>query len=107
MCPQALRDAVRQTTLRYLGVAITPHQFRHLAARRYLQAYPGHYEAVRQMLGHQSVETTRRSYAGSDLDATMARNDALLTTDALDVRRQSEGRRRKPRHSRRRGGDKS
>jgi integrase len=105
MCPQALRDAVRQTTLRYLGVAITPHQFRHLAAKRYLRAYPGHYEAVRQMLGHKSVETTRRSYAGSDLDATMARHDALLTTDALDVRRQSEGQRRKPRQSSRHGGD--
>jgi integrase len=98
---------VRQTTLRYLGVAITPHQFRHLAARRYLQAYPGHYEAVRQMLGHESVETTRRSYAGSDLDATLARHDALLTTDALDVRRQSAVRRRKFRHGGRRRADKS
>lgn len=105
--PQALRDAVRQTTERYLGVAITPHQFRHIAARRYLEAYPGQYEAVRQMLDHASVETTRRSYSGEDYKATMERFDELLINRKLDIRRRVAGSRKaRTTKNRRRGGAK-
>ena len=45
---------------------ITPHQFRHLAAKIALDANPGAYELVRQLLGHKNLRTTTNNYAGID-----------------------------------------
>jgi integrase len=63
----------------YVGVVLTPHQFRHLAAERFLAAYPGHYEALRQLLGHKSVTTTIRSYCRNEDKAAAVCFDALIT----------------------------
>jgi len=49
------------------GLRITVHQFRHAAAAIYLKHYPGQYEAVRQMLGHRAVETTRNFYIALEM----------------------------------------
>ncbi len=59
-----LRVAIQRAVLRRIGVKITPHQFRHLAAKIHLDANPGHYEVVRQFLGHKTLRTTTRAYAG-------------------------------------------
>jgi integrase len=61
-----LRVAIQRTVLRHLGVKITPHQFRHLAAKIFLDANPGAYEVVRQFLGHKELKNTTRFYAGPD-----------------------------------------
>jgi integrase len=61
-----LRLAIQRTVLRRLGVKITPHQFRHLAAKIHLDSNPGAYEVVRQFLGHKELKTTTRFYAGPD-----------------------------------------
>jgi integrase len=45
---------------------MTPHQFRHLAAKVHLDSHPGSYEVVRQLLGHKSLRTTTSFYAGPD-----------------------------------------
>ena len=58
--------AIGRTILRHLGVKITPHQLRHLAAKIALDANPGAYELVRQLLGHTSLKTTTSFYAGVD-----------------------------------------
>jgi len=76
--PQALRDAVKDVTWRYAGVVLTPHQFRHLAARRFLEEFPGHYEEVRQMLGHKDIKTTIRSYSGTEQDRVLRRHDEVI-----------------------------
>jgi integrase len=47
-------------------VKITPHQFRHLGAKLALDDNPGAYEHARQLLGHKSLKTTTRFYAGPD-----------------------------------------
>jgi integrase len=47
----AIRFGIKRTVLRRLGVHITPHQFRHFAAK---------------LLGHKSLRTTTRFYAGPD-----------------------------------------
>ena len=47
---------------REVGLVITPHQFRHLAAKLYLDHHPEGLETVRRLLGHKSLETTMRFY---------------------------------------------
>lgn len=59
-------DKVEKAT----GIRITVHQYRHAAAAMFLKHRPGEYELVRQLLGHKSVETTKRFYL--DLETTMA-----------------------------------
>jgi len=39
---------------RRAGIVMTPHQFRHLAAKIFLEAEPGSFELVKQVLGHKS-----------------------------------------------------
>jgi integrase len=48
------------------GVKLTPHEFRHLAAKIILDANPDAYELVRQLLGHKNMRTTTNFYAGID-----------------------------------------
>lgn len=62
----AIRFGIERTVLRRLGVHITPHQFRHFAAKLILDDNPGAYELARQLLGHKSLRTTTRFYAGPD-----------------------------------------
>jgi hypothetical protein len=52
-----------------LGLTINPHLFRHLAAKLFLDANPGQYETVRQFLGHRTIVTTMRFYAGFETKA--------------------------------------
>jgi integrase len=53
-----------------VGLAITPHQFRHAAAAIYLKHHPGDYETVRRLLGHRNIRTTIEFYCG--LETTQA-----------------------------------
>jgi Phage integrase family len=62
----AIKIAIERTVMRKLGVKLTPHQFRHLAAKFALDANPGAYELVRQLLAHKNVRTTTNFYAGTD-----------------------------------------
>lgn len=76
--PQGLRDAIKAATGQHVGVVLSPHQFRHLAARRFLDACPGHYEEVRQLLGHASVVTTVRHYSGIESESAACRFDEVI-----------------------------
>ena len=81
-----------------IGVTMTPHQFRHLAAKLYLDRHPGHYEIVQRLLGHKSRETTMRFYA--ELDAVLAvQRYGELVTQLLEELESSmvPKRRRRPR----------
>lgn len=60
----ALALAISKTVRKRLGVKLTPHQFRHLAAKIYLDQNPGGFELVRQLLGHKNLKTTIGAYAG-------------------------------------------
>ncbi len=60
----ALRDGITKATKRELGVAITPHQFRHLVAAITLDHTPGAIGTVRDLLGHSNIKTTVNFYAG-------------------------------------------
>jgi integrase len=62
----AITVAIEKAIARNLGVKLTPHQFRHIVAKIILDANPGAYELVRQMLGHKNLKTTTGFYAGID-----------------------------------------
>lgn len=64
--PDTIKITITKTLFRHLGVRLTPHQFRHLAAKIILDAHPGAYELARQLLGHTSASTTSMFYAGID-----------------------------------------
>lgn len=55
--------AIGAQSKRVLGVAITPHQFRHISAELYLKDNPEGIYTVSQHLAHRDVNTTRRYYA--------------------------------------------
>ena len=60
----AISVAIEKTLLKHLGLEMTCHQFRHLAAKIILDANPGAFELVRQLLGHKNLKTTIKFYAG-------------------------------------------
>jgi integrase len=60
--PMTLASQISKCIYCSLGLSITVHQFRHLAAAIILTNQPGNYELVRQLLGHRTVQTTMRSY---------------------------------------------
>jgi integrase len=72
-----------------IGVKMTLHQFRHLACKLYLDRNPCDFETVRLLLGHKSVETTRRFYAEMEAVLAVRRYGELITRllDELHVGR--------------------
>jgi integrase len=60
------------------GLELTPHQFRHLGAKVVLDAEPGNYETVRQVLGHKNMKTTTNFYAGIDSRRASRHHQRLL-----------------------------
>ena len=76
--PSALSKQLARFVKRETGIVIHAHLFRHLAAHLYLMANPGHYEAVRQLLGHKNIETTIRFYSGLETGQAFAAYDELM-----------------------------
>jgi integrase len=86
LSPQSMRDAVKQVTGQYVGVTLSPHQFRHLAAERFLRDNPGQYEELRRLLNHATVETTIRAYARKEQGAALQRYDDIITEQRSRLR---------------------
>jgi integrase len=79
-----IRDLIRKET----GIQMTVHQFRHLAAKVYMDRCPGGLETVRRLLGHKSIATTERFY--HELDAALSsRRYAEVVAERLE---EAEGR---------------
>jgi integrase len=55
---------ITQRIQKAVGLRLTVHQFRHASTAIYLKHHPGHYETVRQLLGHRSIQTTTHFYCG-------------------------------------------
>ena len=64
--PGTLKQHLCDTIRRRTGIDITPHQFRHLAAKMVLDANPANFELARRVLGHKRMRTTTNFYAGLD-----------------------------------------
>ena len=59
-------DQVSRHVFKATGLVVNLHLFRHIAAKFYLDQNPGGYEVCRRILGHQSMETTTKFYAGME-----------------------------------------
>jgi integrase len=55
-------DQISAFLAKHAGVTMTLHQFRHLAAKLYLDRHPDGFDTIRRLLGHKSVTTTERFY---------------------------------------------
>src|SRR5271163_502668 len=66
------------------GIVLTAHQFRHLAAKVVLDAEPGGFETLRQLLTHANLNTTVGAYAGID-SRRAGRHHQHLVEEALAV----------------------
>jgi integrase len=76
---------IRTYARRRAGIVLTSHQFRHLSAKVLLDAEPGSFETVRQLLGHKNLKTTVGAYAGID-SRRAARHHQRLIEQALAAR---------------------
>ena len=63
---QTLAWLIRRLSRKHAGIELSPHKFRHLAAKILLDDSPGAFELVKQLLGHQNLKTTANFYAGID-----------------------------------------
>jgi integrase len=97
---QTLSHLIRRTVRRYAGLELSPHQFRHLAAKILLDDSPGAFELVKQLLGHSNLKTTVNSYAGIDTRRACKHHYRLLERLSSDqppsLRRSGPKRRSKP-----------
>lgn len=84
----ALRKQIEKALWNEGAIKLTPHQFRHAAAKIMLDARPGHYEVVRKLLGHKSMVTTYSHYAGAETQAAVDLYAEVIT----DHRRMSVAR---------------
>lgn len=73
-----MSDNIQKAMHGYLGFAINPHVFRHLAAKLYLTAHPGRYHDVQLLLGHRNVETTVSYYVDLEAEEAFRHFDAVL-----------------------------
>ncbi len=63
---------------RELGLDVNIHLMRHLMAFAYLEARPGDYEGVRQLLGHKQIATTVKFYASAENRAAFRQMDRIV-----------------------------
>ncbi len=93
---ETLTDQIIKTIENYLGIDMSPHQFRHLAGSSYLDDNPEDTESARALLGHAWTKTTRIYVGSSSRRASRAYNRFVFEQrEALRLKRQRQ-RARKP-----------
>jgi integrase len=88
---KSLSQHIRGVLAHWVGIDMTPHQFRHFAARVMQQYSPGAFAAIAQLLGHRDVRTTIKYYAGLDTLSAGRQFDVFLEAERSKAR--SAGRR--------------
>jgi integrase len=82
---RSIATLVRTYASKRAGIVLSPHQFRHLSAKVLLDAQPGAFEIVRQLLGRKNEQTTVNAYAGID-SRRAARHHQHLIETAIEPR---------------------
>ena len=86
--PKGARSTARLIAFyakRRAGIVLSPHQFRHLSAKVLLDAQPGAFETVRQLLGHKNDQTTVNAYAGIDSRRAARHHQHLIDKAIADA----------------------
>jgi site-specific recombinase XerD len=86
-----LGPALSKQIFRRTGLDMNPHLFRHLAAKLILEATPGAYGIVQDVLGHRDAATTRSHYAGSETAAAARHFDAVVRQTRAALRGNRRG----------------
>jgi integrase len=81
------------------GIAMTPHQFRHLGAKILLDDQPGAHELVRQFLGHKNLKTTTDFYAGLNTRRAGLHHQRLIEAAIASRPAGQKARKKRPSHS--------
>jgi integrase len=89
--PHWLSQQIRRVLADWVGIDMTPHQFRHFAARVLQQHSPGAFPAIAQLLGHKDVRTAM-TYADPDTLSAGRQFDELLEADRSKARLRVRGR---------------
>jgi integrase len=90
---ETLTGQIIEKIAEHVGIHMTPHQFRHVAAALYLEEHPEDFQTVTDLLGHAWIKTTLIYAGSSSRRASKAYCNMLLRQrDALKLKR---GRRRK------------
>jgi integrase len=76
-----LSGQIINTIAKELGIRVTPHQFRHLAAAFILEKDPTNYEFVRRVLGHKNLQTTIQFYIGLEALEAVRKFSAMALED--------------------------
>jgi integrase len=76
---KSLSTSIAKRARRHVGVAISAHQYRHLAAELYLREDPNGIGIVSQHLGHRDLNTTRLFYAREQTRIATQRYQEVLT----------------------------
>jgi integrase len=87
----ALSQQIRAAIADWVGIDMTPHQFRHFAGRVMQQHSPGAFAAIAQLLGHKDVRTTIAYYAEHDTLSAGRQFDVFVEAELSKAR--SRGRR--------------
>jgi integrase len=85
-CPHALSQQIRQALADWVGIHMTPHQFRHFAGRLMQQHSPGAFGAIAQLLGQRDERTAIRYYSGLDTLSAGRHFDAILEAERNNMR---------------------
>jgi integrase len=86
-----LSAQIKELVFAYTRLDMSAHRFRHAAGKIYLDQNPGHYEVVRQLLGHKDIRTTIAFFAGAET-ASAARHYARTILRIRDGEPRPEGR---------------
>jgi hypothetical protein len=89
---------IRRMCRKYAGIEVSPHKFRHLAAKVLLDDSPSAFELVKQLLGHENLKTIANCYAGIDTRRAARHHHYLLervpSSQSMALRRQGPKRRK-------------
>ena len=85
--PHSLSQQIRRAIADWVGIDMTPHQFRHLTGFLWQKHRPGSFAAIAQLLGHKDIETVVAYYAELDTLSASREFDAILEAQFADTRR--------------------
>jgi integrase len=72
---------IRDVVAKWVGIDMTPHQFRHLAGQLMQRNSPGSFAALAQLLGHKKIDTVIRYYAELDTLSAGREFDAIVEAE--------------------------